>query len=54
MRVVTRRVSDGNCFGIRDGGCGKLLDVGGRKQELIHGAYKVYRPEMLNCSDVGV
>jgi hypothetical protein len=26
----------------------------GRKQEQIHGAYKVYRSEMLNCYREGV
>jgi hypothetical protein len=55
MKVVTRRVSGGNCFGRCGGGGGKMLDIaGGRKQEQIHGTYKVYRPERLNCSGEGI
>ena len=53
MKVVTRRVSSGNCCGVVVVvvvSSGKfLLDVVGRKQEQIYGAYRVYRPEMLDC-----
>jgi hypothetical protein len=55
MKVVTRRVSGGNCFGSprwrRRDNVGFLWE--GKKQEQIHGASKVYRPEMLNCSRTG-
>jgi hypothetical protein len=55
MKVVTRRVSGGNCFWGRGGGGGRMLEiVGGRKQEQIHGAYEVYRPERLNCWREGI
>jgi hypothetical protein len=54
MKVVTRRVSGGNCFLGRGGGGGKMLEIVGRKQEQIHGAYEVYRPERLNCSREGI
>lgn len=34
------KVAEGNCW---------VLKYFGRKQERIHGAYKVYRSERLNC-----